>query len=234
MKGRVKSRSTGPSKAPDVTKLLAMQHGGDFLKEVNFSARDDGRGRKKAAANTFAATNNCINWIRNFCKGRKAKSVAGVDMTYKLGPFYLTTLTFPNPLFVQKNDASKHPTTLGAIMTSVSKKEGDYEFLGRCLQTRGVTSLTFGRDGECAMEKGLEKVYPLTGATFKNIHLRCFDQVKTDMDAKLTKLSVAGEERKDIIGSILGGERNGHRTTGLVDCETEEDFQQQYVNLAAT
>lgn len=231
VKGRVKSRSTRPSKAPELNRLLAMQQNGGFLKDVKFSVRDDGKGGKKTASNTFAASDNCISWMRHFCTGHKPKAVAGIDMTYKLGPFYLTTVTFPNPIFAHKNDASKHPTTLGAIMTSVTKEEGDYDYLGRCLQARGVRSLTFGTDGECAMEKGLECVYPLLGSTTKNIHLRCFDHAKTDIVAKLTGLGLKMEERKEILEGILGDERNGCRRKGLVDCETEEEFEEKYVNL---
>ena len=129
VKGHVKSRSTGPSKAPEVTKLLAMQQGGDFLKDVKFSARDDGRGGKKEAANTFAASDNCLNWMRRFCKGHNATSVAGIDMTYKLGPFYLTTLTFPNPIFVQKNGCFQAPHNLGGYYDIGDQSRGRLRIL---------------------------------------------------------------------------------------------------------
>ena len=68
-------------------------------------------------------------------------------------------------------------------------------------------------------------------STTKNIHLRCFDHVKTDIVAKLTGLGLEMEERKEILESILGDERNGCRRKGLVDCETEEEFEEKHVNL---
>lgn len=65
------------------------------------------------------------------------------DLPDKNGPFYLTTVTFPNPMFVYKNNESKHPTTLAAVMTSVSKETRDYEYLARSLKSEGIESLTY-------------------------------------------------------------------------------------------
>ena len=82
-------------------------------------------------------------------------------MRYKLGLVYLTTLTFPNPMFVYKNKEGQHPTTLAAIMPSVTKEERDYEYMARCLKAERIDSLTFGTDGECALGRGFESVFPL-------------------------------------------------------------------------
>ena len=86
-----------------------------------------------ATPKTFAATDNCLRWVKHFCSGVKPEAIAGIDMTYKLGPFYLTTLTFPNPIIVYRNKEGKHPTTLAAIMTSVTNEQPDYEYMARCL-----------------------------------------------------------------------------------------------------
>jgi len=145
-------------------------------------------------------------------------------MTYKLGPFYLTTLTFPNPIFVNKNDEGRHPTSLGANTTSVTKEVVDYEYMARSLKKRNVGTPTFGSDGECAMEKGFENVFPITNSTETNLHLRCFDNVKADMLAKLEKFGIADQERRKITNDILGREFNGTRINGLVDCDTELEF----------
>ena len=80
-------------------------------------------------------------------------------MTYKLGPFYLTTLTFPNSMFVYKSKEGRHPTTLAAVMTSVTKEERDYEYLARCLKAEGIDTLAYGTDGEFALEHGFESVF---------------------------------------------------------------------------
>ncbi|KXJ18326.1 High affinity nerve growth factor receptor, partial [Exaiptasia diaphana] len=232
--GRVKSRSTGPSAAPNFPKLLSLQYSGSFVKNINLGVGVDKNGAKRAAPNTFAATDTCLQWLRRFCSGSSPKAVAGVDMTYKLGPFYLTTITFPNPMFVFKSNDQKNPTTLATIMTSTSKDKGDYEYLARCLKKEGVKNLTYGMDGECAMEAGFEDVYPIhNGCSGSNIHLRCFEHVKDDVNQKLLKLSMSESSRKSIISSILGNEHHGIRTKGLVDCDTNVEFQKMYAELEA-
>ena len=159
-----KNPSTGPAKSPDITKLLSLQQARRFIRDVSMGARSDNKGKIRAAVSTFAATNYSIGWIKRFCHPRSSPaSVAGVDITYKLGPFYLKTVTFPNPMFVYKNNESKHPATLEAVMTSVSKETRDYEYLARSLKSEGIESLTYRTDGECALERDFESVYPIEG-----------------------------------------------------------------------
>lgn len=230
VEGRTKSRSTGPSKTPSLTKLLTLQQSGKFLKNVSLSLRQDKKGQTRAAPNTFAASDTCLGWVKRFCKGIATQAVAGLDMTYKLGSFYLTTLTFPNPMFVYKNKEGRYPTTMAAIMTSVTKEERDYEYMARCLKAEGIGTLTYGTDSECALERGFESVFPIKdGCSGDNIHLRCFDHAQDDISRKLKSLKVNGEERKKIIREILGHVCNGKRVKGLVDCDTVEDFEKMYV-----
>lgn len=228
--GRTKTRSTGPSKTPSLTKLMTLQQSGTFLKNVSLSKRPDKKGNNRTAPNTFAASETCLGWIKRFCKGVGAQAVAGLDMTYKLGPFYLTTLTLPNPMFVYKNKEGRHPTTLAAIMTSVTKEERDYEYMARCLKAERIDSLTFGTDGECALERGFESVFPIKdGCSGENIHLRCFDHAQDDISRQLKSMKVNSEQRKKITTEILGRECNGKRVKGLVDCDTAEEFEKMYV-----
>ena len=91
---------------------------------VSLGSRAKRDGGKRATVSTFAATDYTLEWIKRYCQfGSNSAAVAGIDMTYKLGPFYLTTETLPNPMFVYKSNKNKHPTTLAAVMTSVSKRK---------------------------------------------------------------------------------------------------------------
>ena len=230
VEGRKKARSTGPSKAPDITKLLSLQQAGKFVRDVSLGTRSKRDGEKRAAASTFAATDYTIGWIKRFCQfGSNPAAVAGIDMTYKLGPFYLTTVTLPNPMFVYKNNRNKHPTTLAAVMTSVSKEKRDYEYLARSLKSEGIESLMYGTDGECALESGFESVYPIVNSPPSNTHLRCFDHAKGDIVMKLKELNVSETTRKNIQQEILGSEFGGKRVQGLVDCENDAEFEQSYI-----
>lgn len=228
--GRKKARSTGPSKAPDITKLLSLQQAGRFMRDVSLGSRAKRDGGKRATASTFAATDYTLGWIKRYCQfGSSPAAVAGIDMTYKLGPFYLTTATLPNPMFVYKSNKNKHPTTLAAVMTSVSKEKRDYEYLARSLKSEGIASLVYGTDGECALESGFESVYPIENSTQRNIHLRCFDHAKGDILMKLKALNMSETTKKSIQQEILGSEFGGKRVQGLVDCESEAEFEQNYV-----
>ena len=202
VEGRIHSRSTGPTAAPNLTKLLLLQYSGSFLKYINFAVGSDKSGERRAAPNTFAATTTCTNWIKKFCKRQRTLAVARIDMTHKLGQFYLTTLTFANPMFVYKSNEQKHPTTLAAIMTSTLKEKNDYQYMVRCLKSEGVDSLVYGMDGECAMEMGFEDVFPIKEG--QNVNLRCFDHVHSDMNHKLISIKVDDVQRKNILTDILG------------------------------
>ena len=90
-------------------------------------------------------------------------------MTYNVGSFYLTTLTFPHPMIVYKRNETKHPTIFLGMMTSSSRDTIDYEYLASNLKKRSAQTLTYGTDGEAALEIGLENVYPIEGVPEKKI-----------------------------------------------------------------
>ena len=62
-------------------------------------------------------------------------------------------------MIVYKNKEGRHPTTLAAVMTSVTKEERDYEYLARCLKAEGIDTLIYGTDVICALERGFERVF---------------------------------------------------------------------------
>jgi len=113
------------------------------VRDVSLGSRAKRDGGKRATASTFAATDYILGWIKRYCHfGSNPAAVAGIDMTYRLSPFYLTTVTLPNPMFVYKSNKNKHPTTLAAVITSVgSKEKRDYENLARSLKSEGIASL---------------------------------------------------------------------------------------------
>lgn len=137
-------------------------------------------------------------------------------------------------MFVYKNKEGRHPTTLAAVMMSVTKEERDYEYLARCLKAEGIDTLTYGTDGECALERGFESVFPINdGSSGQNIHLRCFDHAHGDISRQLQSLKVDSEQRKRIVVEILGKEQNGKRVKGLVDCKTTKEFEKMYIEKEA-
>lgn len=78
-------------------------------------------------------------------------------MNYKLGPFYLTTMTFPNPMFVQKVNDQEHPTTLAAIMTPAIYNTAEYR-LAKRYKTYSVGALEWSRKTEEQRNEYVKKV----------------------------------------------------------------------------
>jgi hypothetical protein len=208
---RSKSRSTGPPKIPNLEKLLMLQQTGEFLRDISFSRKGD-----KGKPATFTATQDQLNLISNFCRVDCPVAQLHVDMTYKCGPFYVTVLTMPHPMFVYRKDPLKHPSVFVGMTTSSGKDVEEYQFLASALKRCGkVKSLIYGTDGEVALERGMEDVFPIDSG--ENIHLRCFDHVKEDIKRKLDQLQVPSKQHVEIVAAILGTEFKGKRTKGLVD-----------------
>ena len=131
-------------------------------------------------------------------------------------------------MFVYEKNTKKHPSTLAALMTSTTKQTADYNFLATSLKDFGVKTLTYGTDGECALEQGFENKFSVTGL---NIHLRCFDHINSDVKRELENI-VSEKESEEIRCQILGKERDGVRTNGLVDLQDGEQFDKSYAEVS--
>jgi hypothetical protein len=219
-----KSRNTGPVKTADFQKLILSMDAQKFLRDIDFSFREM---KGKITPNTFAATTNNLNMVKMYCSTSSShKAQLAIDMTYKVGPFYTTCMSMAHPAFVFKNHLSRHPSIFIGMMTSTTRTLQDYTYLASQLKKNGVKNLTYGTDGEVALEKGFEDVYPLEAG---NIHLRCFNHVKDDLKAQLNQMKVENQDK--IINDILGHEYQSIRVHGLVDSETR-DFERHYQNIS--
>lgn len=223
-----KSRNTGKVVQPDFSKLIALMDNNSFVKRVDFDMRQPSN---KIYPLTFAATDNCLTWISTFCTPSSTiKSQLCIDMTYKVGPFYTTCVSFANPVVVHKSRKDAHPTFFLGMMTSTTRNIHDYTFLARQLKSRCGDSLIYGTDGELALETAFESTFPIGhDSPVASIHLRCFNHVHDDIKRKLSQLDIPNPEL--IIKSILGMEYNGHREAGLVDHETSS-FYKAYERVA--
>ncbi len=95
--------------------------------------------------------------------------------------------------------------------------------------------MCYGTDGELALEKAFEKVFPIDAdQENKSIHLRCFEHVKIDMKRKMEEMKVSEKEQQNIIKTILGTEFDGKRTNGLVDSSDEDEFNRNWISIRQT
>ena len=235
VKGRLQNRkrikNTGPVTTPNFERLIASMDAGHFLRNVDFSFRAK---HNRIHPNTFAMSENAVTAIQSFCSpDSQNKSQLGIDMTYKVGPFYTTCLSFVHPYFVHRNNTEQHPTIFAGMMTSTGRQEQDYRYLATQLKSCGIKHLIYGTDGELALEMGLESVYPIecVKPSEKSIKLRCFNHVKDDMLAVMKKIPECQGREKEIITGILGSEFNTERSPGLVD---SEDYIQDYEKISMT
>ena len=73
----------------------------------------------------------------------------------------------PIPVFVWKKTEERYPSVITALSVSLCKQEGGYYYLSRQLQEKGhIESLTYGTDGEPALENGFEETYPIDSELF--------------------------------------------------------------------
>ena len=116
-----------------------------------------------ATPRIFAAPDTHLAWLKNYCNAANPKSVVGIDMTYKIGPYYVTTLVMQMPIFVWKDRPNHHPGIVAALSISVCKQEDDYLYLSQQLKAHGkLETLVYGTDGEVAMENAFEQTFPVT------------------------------------------------------------------------
>ena len=230
---RLKMKRTGPQRTPCYNKLLQMMQDGEFVQEVQLGQKMNKAGNALVNINTFAATDTTMKWRRQFCTGNRPRSQAQIDMTFESGPHYIIGICFENPLFrYAGRPTTKHPTTLAVISTTATKDKEDYQFVAQNLKKRGLKSLTYMTDNECALVKAFEAEYPIEGSNEPNTHLHCFLHMNRDMKLVLEGV-VSNEESSRIRREILGTETQGKRIKGLVDCEDHE-FEEMYRELELT
>ena len=231
MKGRHKTRDTGQTREVDFSKLVCLMSQYKFLKDVSFTKKKD------IYPKTFAVHDPALVWMKKYCTPSSIfpRSQVGIDMTYKVGQFYVTIFSFPHPMFTLKDEENRNPTILLGMMSTTTRDVADYEYLASKLHSLGIHSLIYGTDSEYALERAMENVFPVEGVSQskQSIHLRCFNHVVDDLKAELRKLQVPKKRATEIITEILGREYDGIRKKGLVDC-SEADFEAKWNELSST
>lgn len=231
--GKIKHRNTGKTKEQDLAKMLSMVGDGDdyFLRDISFSGHE----RKGLLQFTFAMSTAGKRAVQHFCQHDSTlKRPLQIDMTYNIGDFYATCLYMKHPGFVHKNDLNRNVSMLVGIATTLSKTESDYSYMAEKIkQKTGAKTLIYGIDGETALERAMEKCFPIDGEDQKgngSVKLRCFTHMQDNIKRKLEHLGLEKKEMAEITNSILGSEFKGVRTKGLVDSNLEE-FDENFESL---
>ncbi len=143
-----------------------------------------------------------IDDIERFCANQEISttSVLGVDVTFNLGPFYVTICTYQN-LKVSTNKGT-HPAMIGPTLIHSSKDTVNFSYLFNELVKKKpslATSLkAFGTDGEQALINAASEAFPFA------VHLRCALHLKDNITANLRKMLTPDRLIKEVLRDIFG------------------------------
>ena len=146
-------------------------------------------------------------------------SVATIDPTFNLGDFYVTPIVFKSKKFVRKHTGD-HPIYMGPILIHHRMNYSSYSYFANQLvdlrpSLRGMKAI--GTDGE-------QPLYTAMRDTFRNaVHLRCFRHFKENI-LKLKDLYITEKAQEEILQDIFGTVNDSQRQLGLVDSNSEDEF----------
>ena len=155
-----------------------------------------------------------------FCTNKKEYSVLGIDPTFSLGDFSVTVATYRNLLLLSKR-TKMPPVMIGPIMVHQHKRKQDYHFfaaslVGLCERLQHVCAI--GIDGEVAISSGFQVQFK------ESKHVLCFLHVKDNLKCKLHDIGVTGATADQFLKDVFGNVVGTTKIAGLVDCDTEEEF----------
>lgn len=79
--------------------------------------------------------------------------------------------------------------------------------------------LAFGTDGEAALVKAFKTQFGFA------IHLRCFRHMKQDIERKAHEVGFPSDVTKELLSHIFGIKTGPTLFEGLVDCNSESEFE---------
>ena len=167
------------------------------------------------------ATNQQLHDLVRFGTNPNNFCILSVDPTFSLGDFNVTCITYRHLLMTDPH-TGQSPIMLGPVLVHQSKEYSTYHFFVSSLL--GITPdvsaiLAFGTDGEAALVKALKQQFCFA------VHLRCFRHMKQDIERKLTTdMCFPKDAASQILSHIFGEKVSPTFHEGLVDCNSEEEF----------
>ena len=156
--------------------------------------------------------------IVNFCcnKVDGHTSMLYVDVTFKLGPFFVLVTTYRNTtLFTKRSNPPTCPVMLGPVMLCMLKDKSTYLTLFQKLSTQvpdlQVSLKGYCTDSEEALRQALAQVFP------SSVSLLCKVHAQRNIEDKCRKLRLSQSVTNDIINDIFG-------SGGLVFASSYEEY----------
>ena len=170
----------------------------------------------------FLATEQQLKDVERFCTNPEMFCVLGVDATFELCDYYMTFVTYRNPMLQTRNGNS--PAIVGPGILHKTKLERSYQVLGAEIvrwhpPCAGVLAL--GSDGELNMINALLRTFSSA------IHLRCDLHMKDNISSKLSSLGICHALSKEYMSDIFGKGEEG----GLIHCSDAQEFDDALTKL---
>jgi len=139
-----------------------------------------------------------------------------VDVTFKLGPFFVLVTTYRNTtLFTKRSNPPTCPVMLGPVMLCMLKDKSTYLTLFQKLSAQvpglQVSLKGYCTDSEEALRQALAQVFP------SSVSLLCKVHAQRNIEDKCRKLRLSQSFTNDIINDIFG-------SGGLVFASSYEEY----------
>lgn len=221
------SRTNKVNVADEILEVLGMVNEHPFVQTIVHN--------KDQVPNVICYTTEQILDLKYFVKNEKKQQI-GIDRTFNLGNYYVTTLVYKNQRVVRKNAKAEgheeHPIFLGPVMFHKDATYKTYksflEFIKteldcevEAVELRLSETIEFGTDDEKALTKAIDHVFPSSKRLLCTKHLK--DNVKHYLQ---NNVGMERGLRESVMDRIFGEE-------GITDANCTVDFQSRSEDLKA-
>lgn len=195
-------------------KLQVEMDGEKFIRA--YSLDDDS---PKVVLFTDDQVDDIVNFCCNDIPGHK--SPLYVDVTFKLGPFYVLMTSYKNTTLISKTTGAC-PVMVGPILLCMLKDKVTYLTLFQKLtaQVPGLKMYLQGytTDGEEALRQCLAQEFD------RSLSFLCKVHIQRNIKAKCHNLHISESSTNQILDDIFGSD-------GLINAETEKQYRSRFEEL---
>ena len=168
------------------------------------------------------ANDRQLQQITQFCTNPNEFCIFGIDPTFNIFDknISLTVTTYRN-LGLENTSTNKPPVFIGPLLMHQRKDWKTYSKFAHALITQKPQlegMLACGTDGEKALIDGFKRSLHFA------IFLRCFLHFKDNIKRELAGRGLEEGVRKQYMQEIFGKQEGNVKYYGLVDCDTEDEF----------
>ena len=205
--------------ADEILEVLGMVNEHPFVQTVIHN--------KDQVPNVICYTTEQMLDLKHFVRNANNQAI-GIDRTFNLGTYYVTTLVYKNQRVIRKENAKEtlpeHPIFLGPVMLHKDATYKTYKTFLEHIKTElesdiGAVELRlpehieFGTDDEKALTKAIDHVFPSATRVLCTKHMK--DNVKHYLQ---NKVGMEQPIRECVMDKIFG-------TDGIADANCTIDFE---------